>query len=141
MDAPPVCVAVDRRARSDDRDALGAGVDDRTDAGVDHAEDDFIRIVAFQAVEGDRRHRVAGGHDQLHAARQHEFDVLVREADDRIDRFVPVRHARRVSEIGDRFARKRAAQRGRDGEPAEAGVENTDGPVVEWFHELFLPSG
>ncbi len=81
-------------------------------------------------VERERRGRVARDDDGLHAVVQQEPDRAPGVTPYGLGRLRPVREARRVAEVEKPLVREPAGDGVEDGQPADARVEEADGPLV-----------
>ncbi len=145
----------DRAGRREELD-VGAGLDDRSIVGaardgrlgadqadpivargmhggpnprVDHPDD---RDAVGVRHVGDRRHldRVAGDHQHLDVAFGQVPRDLERERADLLERPRAVGEPAVVAEVQDRFVRQQVEDGAGDGEPADAGVEDADRPLI-----------
>ena len=127
MDRPLIRAAVDRCTCSDHPDSAVARRSDRSPrARLDHTHDGHIEK-RLHLRNAERRGGVAGDHDHLRAFRQQQPADLHAVAFDGLGAPPAVGHARGVADVEDVLRRQQLAQRRGDCEPADAGVEDTDG--------------
>src|SRR3989442_2927560 len=99
--------------------------DGRTRARLDHADDGHRRLFLERA-ERMRGARVARDHHGLHAAPQEIREDLGAVAPDRVRRLRPIRDAGGVPEVDHRLFGQALEQRARDGEAADARIEDAE---------------
>ena len=116
-----------RRPGADHADVAGAAGRDRAPGGrEDHLDDRDVVPLPGVAQHG-RAGGVAGDDERLHAEGDQVVEALEGVLADLADRLGAVGLARGVADVEHRLVRQLVDDRARDGEPAEAGVEDADG--------------
>ena len=116
-----------RRPGADHADVAGAAGRDRAPGGrEDHLDHRDVVPLPGVAQHG-RAGGVAGDDEGLHAEGDQVVEALEGVLADLADRLGTVGLARGVADVEHRLVRQLVDDRARDGEPAEAGVEDADG--------------
>ena len=117
------------RLGADDADVTRSGGGDRASGRREDHLDHRDRVALARVAQHRGAGGVAGDHQGLDAALDEVVQAFERVLADLADRLGPVGLARGVSEIQDRLVRQLVEHRARDGQAAEAGVEDADGSV------------
>ena len=96
----------------------------------DHFDQRDVRIRVADVVQAGARRRVAGDDEHLHAFVDEQPCDVVHVTADFVALERPIRTARGIAVIDDRLPREVVEQRARNGQSADARVENADWPIV-----------
>ena len=131
VDQFPVAVAVHRGGGAEQQHVLELlQAQHLRHPGRHHADEWGFGPLRLETLERQRGHGVAGCHHALHLALEQKGGVFEGKLHDCVLRLAAVRHPRRVAQVDQMLAGKLPPQRRGHGQPAQAGVENADWPVI-----------
>src|SRR5205823_1327603 len=127
----------DGERSSDDADpAIARRFDGCSNGRFDHFDEGDVRIRVTDVIEPGTRCGVARDHQHLHAFIDEQPCYVVHIAPNFVTFERPVRPARGIAVVDDRFAGEVVEQRAGDGQAAEPGVENADRSVIHLFRSI-----